>query len=179
MADTDVIQAEPATQTALAPFGDLIAVDVGAGRAVADYRATLWKPADFASDADTTLSTVRLNKRPFTIRWLERHFKHTQVFLPLNGKPFVVALAPPGSGDMPDMSDVRAFRFNGSQGICMKVGTWHEFPFPLKDDTQAIVILRHETNRDLQRKTGTEAFGDDLDKKDVEARWGKTLTVVP
>jgi ureidoglycolate hydrolase len=79
---------------------------------------------------------------------------------------------------MPDPNAVRAFLFDGSQGVCMKVGTWHEFLFPLEDDTQALVILRHETNRDLQRKVGTEAFGDDLDKKDVQDRWGRTLKVV-
>ena len=174
------IHAEPATAAALMPFGDLIAVDAGdTGRDVPDYNARIWKPADFASDADTTLSTVRLDRRPFAIRWLERHFKHTQVFLPLNGKPFIVALAPPTEGDMPDPGSVRAFRFDGSQGVCMKVGTWHEFPFPLEDDTHAIVILRNETNRNLQQRSGTDAYGDDLDKKDVQIRWGQTLVVEP
>ena len=79
-------------------------------------------------------------------------------------------LAPPGTAEVPDPTAVRAFRFDGSQGVCMKRGTWHEFPFALDDDTHAIVILRHETNRNLQNKIGTEAHGDDLDKKDVRAR---------
>lgn len=180
MAADLTIHAEPATEAALAPFGELVAVDAGnAGSDVPAYNARIWKPTAFASDADTTLSTVRLDRRPFTVQWLERHFKHTQVFLPLNGKPFIVALAPPGEGDLPDPASVRAFRFDGSQGVCMKVGTWHEFPFPMADDTQAIVILRHETNRDLQQRADNEAQGDDLDKKDVQARWGRTLTVIP
>ena len=32
----------------------------------------------------------------------------------------------------------------------MHIGTWHEFPFALIDDTQLIVVLRREATKGLQ-----------------------------
>jgi ureidoglycolate lyase len=73
------------------------------------------------------------------------------------------------------VESIRAFRFDGTAGILMHVGTWHEFPFVETDDTDVVVVLRGEALRDLKNVQGTEAHGGDLDKNDLQARLGLVL----
>ena len=136
----------------------------------------LARPGEFQSDDDTTLSVARVSPRPQQVTWMERHFKHTQVFLPLGGKPYAVVLAPPTDGMLPNMDEVTAIRFPGHLGFMMHVGTWHEFPFALQEDTDLVVILRHETTRDLQQLENNEAEGEDLQKRNIKVRLGVEIT---
>jgi ureidoglycolate lyase len=112
-----------------------------------------------------------------SVQWMERHFKHTQAFIPLGGKPFLAILAPPTEGELPDLDQARAFLFDGQAGLLMHVGTWHEFPFALVDNTQLVVVLRSETLESLREENviDGEAFGPDLDKKDIVRRLGVRL----
>lgn len=169
---------EPATPEAIAPFGQL----VGGRHAPAapssfyDQKVTTWRPT-FISDAETEIAVCTLQRRPMDVRWMERHFKHTQVFLPLGGKPFVAVLAPPTETELPDLEQARAFLFDGQAGLSMHLGTWHEFPFALVDDTQVVVILREEATKGLQKENIVDGEGvsPDLDKKDIVRRLGVTL----
>ena len=166
----------------IAPFGMLIAHDSG----VAPVRSAFYgdalslvKPGRMINDDDIDLSVARLNRRPLEALWLERHFKHTQIFVPLGGKPFAMILAPPSEGDLPDLDQARAFVFAGDQGIALHLGTWHEFPLALQDGTDIVVLLRRQTVRDLTRKEGNEAIGPDLEKRDIVARFGLRLAMRP
>ena len=132
----------------------------------------LLKPGPFESDDDTTLSIARVDPRVNEVIWMERHFKHTQAFLPLGGKDYVVVAAPPTEGDLPDIDAAMAVRFPGNMGFMMHIGTWHEFPFALENNTDLVVILRNETNRDLQQLQDDEAEGEDLQKRNLRARLG-------
>jgi ureidoglycolate lyase len=75
------------------------------------------------------------------------------------------------------MSAIKAFLFDGSAGFCMKLGCWHEFPFAVVDDTDLLIILRRETVSDLQRIENGEAFGEDLDKKNLVTRTGTVVEI--
>jgi ureidoglycolate lyase len=57
----------------------------------------------------------------------------------------------------------------------MRIGTWHEFPFALNRPVDMIVILRNETNRDLDQLENDEAAGEDLEKRNIKARLGVML----
>lgn len=139
---------------------------------------SLRKPAEFIADDTLEVSVATIHRRPLRVNWLERHFLHTQTFVPLGGRPFVLVLAPPTpDADLPDIADVRALLFDGRAGFVLRLGTWHEFPMALEDDTDVIVLLRRDTVRDLGCKQGNEAQGPDLDKKDVVARCGVVLEV--
>jgi ureidoglycolate lyase len=138
----------------------------------------LRKPAEFVGDDTLQISVATLQRRPLRVTWMERHFLHTQTFIPLGGKPFLAVLAPPTEGEMPDLDAARALLFDGSAGIALHIGTWHEFPMALVDDTDVIVLIRRDTVRDLQHVQGNEARGPDLDKKDIAARAGVSLEVV-
>jgi ureidoglycolate lyase len=163
---------EPATPEALAPFGQLL------GRqqtirpiGVSFYEGSVAtsRPVDYHCSGATQLSLSSLNPRPGRVRFLERHFQHTQTFVPLAGKPFVLVMAPPGAADMPDFNAVRAFQFDGTAGFMMFVGTWHEFPFAVYPETDLVVVLSAQTAADLKNesKDGIEVRGDDLQKVDI------------
>ena len=126
---------EPATAESVKPFGTLIGAAAASGRSTAFYdrSVTIYDPPPFHSDDDTCLAIARIEPRDCKVVYLERHFKHTQVFLPLNGQPYVVVLAPPTSGPLPNVAEARAFRFAGDCGLLMNIGTWHEFPFALSE----------------------------------------------
>lgn len=172
------IRLETATAEALAPFGWILGARADIpSRRLNFYPGEMRSPCEFVIDAEADVSVVRLEKRPFEIVYMERHWKHTQAFLPLGGKPFILAMAPPADGETPALEAVRAFRFDGAAGFCMRVGCWHEFPFALSDDTDIAVILRKETYRNLQNVVGDEASGDDLDKKNLRRRAERTIVI--
>jgi ureidoglycolate lyase len=173
---------EDADAESIAPFGELLGVDRGRPSTLTrfyDDAVELVEKAPFRSDADTCLSIARVRPRPFEVTWMERHFKHTQVFLPLNREPYAVVLAPPNDASLPDLDRVRAFRFPGDCGFLMHLGTWHEFPFALRAPADMVVILRNETNRNLDAIADGEAIGEDLEKRNVKRRFGLTLRFRP
>lgn len=173
------LDVETPTREAIAPFGQLVGADPGAAVSASSFyddKVTTYRPT-FISDAETELAVCTLQRRPIQVRWMERHFKHTQVFLPLGGKPFLAVLAPPTDTDLPDLSQARAFLFDGQAGLSMHIGTWHEFPFALVDGTQLVVILRSEATQGLKKENVVDGEGHspDLDKKDIARRLGVTL----
>ena len=171
---------EDATPENIAPFGEFVAF--GHGRSASRTRfyddavELAAKPA-FSSDADTCLSVARVHPRPLEVIRMERHFKHTQVFLPLNHQPYCVVLAPPCAAPLPELADIKALRFAGDCGFLMHIGTWHEFPFALDATADMVVVLRNETNRNLDAIADGEAVGEDLEKRHLGKRCGVRLRV--
>ena len=169
---------QSATDIDLSPYGWI--VGIGPDTSLNDtafYSGSvqLAKPGPFFSDEDTTLSVARVQPRVNEVVWMERHFKHTQVFVPLGGNPYAVVLAPPNDNALPDLDAVVAVEFPGNMGFMMRVGTWHEFPFALNEPVDIIVILRNETNRDLEQLENDEAAGEDLEKRNLKARLNVTI----
>lgn len=168
---------EEAKPEVLAPFGQVIGRVGGVEPVSVDFYKGAVKmsyPARFSCDHPVEITVAHMDRRPGEVRYMERHFQHTQAFLPLAGKPFIAVMAPPCDGDLPDLSQVRAFRFDGSAGFAMHLGTWHEFPFAIEDGTDLVVLLSSQTGYDLKAKDALteEAHGPDLDKKDIVARTG-------
>jgi len=167
-----VVSIEPASPAALAPFGRLLAHDE-ATRNVApfyDGAVVTSRPVEYDCEGPTELSLARIQPRAPQVRFLERHFLHTQAFLPLGSKPFVLVMAPPAPA--PELASLRAFLFDGSAGFALHRGTWHEFPFALHADTDIVVVLSAQTVRDLRNTAADslDASGPDLEKIDLAAR---------
>lgn len=173
---TRVLKVKPATIEALKPYGEVLGFDPAVPPLPIDFydgKAKVRRVVNFVSDGQTELPVVTLQRRPLEVRWMERHFKHTQAFISLGAKPFVAVFAPPNDKDTPDLDRVEAFLFDGHAGFVMHVGTWHEFPFAVLDDTNLVVILRREATEGLIRDNviQDEALGPDLDKKDLQRRF--------
>jgi ureidoglycolate lyase len=178
------LQAQPASPVSIAPFGRLIGRAAQLVRNEIDYYGgalSVTRGVPFTNHSPAQFSLASIRRRPLQVRYLERHFQHTQTFIPLGGKPYRVVLAPPTTGELPDLDEVRAFELDGSTALQLHIGTWHEFPFALQDDTDMIVLLTEQTSADLaQRATnGIEAFGPDLDKKDITLRLRVIIEIAP
>jgi ureidoglycolate lyase len=168
----EVVQA---TRESLRGMGELVSFedgDVSLDTAFYEGSVRVFSPCHFISDSDTELTVARIDRRPCKVQWMERHFKHTQTFIPLQGRPFIAVLAPASESELPDLDNVRAFLFDGSAGFLLNIGTWHEFPFAITDDTRVVVILRSEATKNLltHAVSDGEAHGPDLDKKDLKRR---------
>lgn len=167
-----------ATPEALAPYGTIL----GSLPEITplpinfyDGTVTVRKPAEFITESPAEFTVCRLQPRPLTLEFLERHPRHTQAFVPLGGKPFVAVFAPPTvDNELPDIEALQAFRFDGSAGFIMHINTWHEFPFAIHEDTDIIVVLSQDTNQALHDDNVVEgeAHGPDLDKRNLVARLG-------
>jgi ureidoglycolate lyase len=173
------IAVKEATTATLEGFGSVLGRANAVHPDVSDFmpEVELRKPVSFVSDETTMLSLATVHRRDFEVRWLERHYKHTQTFIPLGGRPFVMAMAKPTETECPEAQDVESFLFDGTTGFTMNIGTWHEFPFALVDYTDIVVVLRSETNRNLKNINNNEASGDDLDKRDVTKRLGARINI--
>lgn len=94
--------------------------------------------------------TVRRRDMAFT--HMEQHASFTQAFLPADGKPaiFVVALPVAGLGSAPDLSTLRAFLLDGTQGILLGKGIWHCPLFPLTEYTTYAMATCIDTPKDTE-----------------------------
>jgi ureidoglycolate lyase len=179
-AEVRVLKVKPATAAALKPYGEVLGFDPSVPPMPIDFydgKAKVRRVVNFVSDGQTEMPVVTLQRRPLEVRWMERHFKHTQAFISLGSKPFICVFAPPNDKETPDLDKVEAFIFDGIAGFVMHQGTWHEFPFAVLDDTNLVVILRKEATEGLVRDNviQDEARGPDLDKKDLQARFNITF----
>lgn len=172
---------EPATPSTLEPYG----LFVGAHAEVPVFASwtgtTIFGGLPIRINAGGELLMVQMTPRPFPLRCslIERHFKHTQIYLPFNGKPFVMLLGEPTTDDLPDYTTLRAFRFDGSAGIILHADVWHDFPYALEEDTRFAVVLDGEShiNENEQPAALYDADGPDLQRRGLTTRAAITVAL--
>ena len=133
---------EKLTAEAFAPFGSVIEasdrcarIDINQGHAV---RYDALAEADCAEGGGHAVISL-FRARPLAalvLRTFERHPLGSQSFVPLGGKPYLVAVAPAGEFDA---AKVRVFRAEGHQGVHYNKGTWHHFLLVLEDSDFLVV----------------------------------------
>lgn len=175
-----IVQATPEN---FAPYGTILGDVNSASRTSNHYSAVrVVNPStNFASDEDTCVLVLCYEPRGFECKFMERHYKHTQTFIPLEGKPLIGFFAPPNDKEEPDLDKVVCFRFEGNAGFVMHKGTWHEQPFPEQPGSKAVCILRNETVRELKPTDAatSECHGQDIDKLNLVARHNLIFTTEP
>jgi ureidoglycolate lyase len=135
---------EPLTADAFAPFGSVIEasdaavkLDINQGHALRYDRL-----ADIdAADAGGTSAISLFRARPLAelvLRVFERHPLGSQTFVPLSGRPYLVAVAPAGPFDA---ARIRLFHAEGHQGVHYLKGVWHHFLLVL-DESDFLVVDR-------------------------------------
>lgn len=135
---------EPLTAEAFAPFGSVIEasdsavkLDINEGHALRYDRL-----ADVdAADEGGTPAISLFRAKPLAelvLRVFERHPLGSQTFMPLSGRPFLVAVAPAGPFDP---AQVRLFRAEPHQGVHYRKGVWHHFLLVL-DESDFLVVDR-------------------------------------
>ncbi|HEX8572999.1 MAG TPA: ureidoglycolate lyase [Allosphingosinicella sp.] len=135
---------EPLTAEAFAPFGSVIeASDAAAKLDINDGHAIRFDALAEVDVADGGGSAVvsLFRARPLAelvLRGFERHPLGSQTFVPLGGRPYLVAVAPPGPFEP---ANIRLFRAEGHQGVHYRKGVWHHFLLVL-DESDFLVVDR-------------------------------------
>ena len=135
---------EPLTAEAFAPFGRVIEagdaavkLDINEGHAI---RYDALAEVDVADEGGVPVISL-FRARPLAelvLKAFERHPLGSQSFVPLSGKPYLVAVAPAGAFDA---AKVRLFRAEGHQGVHYRKGVWHHFLLVL-DESDFLVVDR-------------------------------------
>ena len=127
------IDARPLNAEAYKDFGAVIASGpAGSGSPANQGTATRYN--HLAELVNRRLDTAKANiclfrstpaaKLPFEIKFLERHAFSTQVFIPMGSVRRYLVIVCLG-GEEPDVSTLRAFLAEGTQGVSYNPGVWH------------------------------------------------------
>jgi ureidoglycolate hydrolase len=72
---------------------------------------------------------MRLQQKGRRFSRITRHIRCTQCLGSLEGKDWLIAVAPPNEAVEPSLKDLAAFRIPGNCFIKLEVGTWHAGPY--------------------------------------------------
>lgn len=159
------IRIEPLTQSAFAPFGDVI--EISQDRASFPINgATTQRFHDLATatatgdNARVVLSMARATpfELPLQLTMVERHPDGSQCFMPVRPCRFLVTVAPDENGKP---GTPRAFMAAPGQGINYNQGVWHAVLTALDAPTDFLIVDR-------------QGDGDNLETFDYPEPW--TLT---
>jgi ureidoglycolate lyase len=136
---------EPLTATAFAPFGsvieasdDAVRIDINQGHAI---RYDALAKVDVAEGGGTPVISL-FRARPLAelvLKVFERHPLGSQSFVPLSGRPYLVAVAPAGEFDA---AAIRLFRAEPHQGVHYRKGVWHHFLLAQGGESDFLVVDR-------------------------------------
>ena len=142
-----IIQTEPLTQAAFAPFGDVLDATgpfklINQGQCRRHHNRAL---LDF-TDAQPGISIFHAEPRtlPYTLTLIERHPKGSQAFIPMTQAPFLIITS------TDPQAKPRAFLTNGAQGINLHRNTWHGVLTPLQAPGLFAVIDRIADDPNLE-----------------------------
>ncbi len=114
--------AQPITPETFKPFGQVIfATDDGA----------VYGPDNAQLQIENGIPRfyiMRLEQMGCQFTRITRHQHCTQCLGALAGKPWFMAVAPPGEAKQPVLADITAFQIPGDCFIKLEVGTWHAGP---------------------------------------------------
>ena len=141
---------EVLTAEAFAAFGDVIEASEGAERIDINYGQTVRFDALAAVEVGDGRAIVSLFRskplEPCVLKVFERHPLGSQAFVPVQGRPYLVAVAPKGEFDP---AAVRVFRAAASQGVNYAAGTWHHFLLALEAESDFLVVDRDGPGENL------------------------------
>jgi ureidoglycolate lyase len=144
---TFTVRAEPLSEAAFAPFGQVIA----RGDMVMELRG----------EEVFHLNVLHYDRKPLICDHLNRHHRATQALVALAGKPTLLVVAPKefDFSTADHLPQVRAFLCDGTAGVNLALGTWHWGPYPLTDSVDLVNVQGKNFDTDnevayLQRDLG-------------------------
>ena len=139
------ITPEPLTADAFARFGDVIEAAGAADVMPINYGWTTrfndLAGIDTRDEGGRTIVSIFRSRplEPLVLKIFERHPLGSQAFVPMGGRPYLVAVAPRGDFDV---GQVRVFRAEPGQGVNYAKGVWHHFLLALEAESDFLVIDR-------------------------------------
>jgi ureidoglycolate hydrolase len=117
------LEAQELTNAAFAPFGQVVA-------ASADGKPYDNDDAQLVLDRGTPrFYIMRLHQRGTRFHTITRHRQCTQCLGSLEGKDWLLGVAPPSASSLPDLDRIVAFRIPGTCFVKLHLGTWHAGPY--------------------------------------------------
>lgn len=179
------VRIEEYSPEAVAPLGDVLSADALPKLPINNYSGanSIHGPVilDVDKEIEPEFIVMRSQVRPFEMRYLERHVRITQTFIPLEGKPYVLIGARPDAqleNGFPVPEEIRAVLVPGHVGVNLHRGTWHEPAYPLHEDQMVIITSHAELTKGLQQSVDQrgELPGYDVDKRSPLTRLGLRVT---
>ncbi|MGJ4942937.1 ureidoglycolate lyase [Bradyrhizobium sp. HKCCYLS1011] len=138
------IKPEPLTKAAFARFGDVVEID-GAGPI--EINQGFARRFNGLANIDVTSGGAAVNiswfeakprPQPIEIKLMERHPLGSQLFMPLQDKPWLVLVC----DDPRDPSSYRTFTASGRQGVNYARNAWHHPLLVLGEGERFLVVDR-------------------------------------
>jgi ureidoglycolate lyase len=150
---TDFLDIEPLTQSAFAPFGDVIEADPATMRFINNgttERFHALAVAEAVGDgARVIINLFRGQPRafPYAVGMMERHPFGSQSFSPISGRPFLVVVAEDEDGRP---ARPRVFLARGDQGVNYRRNVWHHPLMSLGAVSDFLVVDRDGPGNNLE-----------------------------
>ena len=138
----------PLTRAGFAPFGDVIETEGAQHFPINQGFAERFNDLARVDAEDVNVSIVVANPRPkpIAIRLMERHPLGSQIFYPLQARPWLVLVC----GDPKDRNSFLAFSATGRQGINYARNSWHHPLLVLDADSRFLVVDRKGPGANLE-----------------------------
>jgi ureidoglycolate lyase len=155
-----LLSPQPLTRDAFAPFGDVIEMEGAAHFTINQGFAERFNDlagVDVSSEGGLTNVSLFLGQprpQPIAIRLMERHPLGSQIFLPLQDRPWLVLVAE----DVNDIKSYRAFTATGRQGVNYARNVWHHPLLVMDADSRFIVVDRKGPGNNLEEVWFAEDF---------------------
>lgn len=143
---------EPLTREAFRPFGDVIEMEGAAHVTINQGFAERFNDlahVDVAMEGGATNVSLFLGTprpRPIGIRLMERHPLGSQMFFPLQDRPWLVLVAE----DVHDAASYRAFAAAGQQGVNYARNVWHHPLLVLDQASRFLIVDRKGPGNNLE-----------------------------
>lgn len=146
------LRPHPLTKAAFAPYGKIIELDGNPPLSINQGFAERFDdlaPIDVSNEGGSvkvSLFTAKLRPQPVAINMMERHPLGSQLFYPLQDRPWLVVVC----GDPQDRGSFRAFRATGQQGVNYNKNTWHFPLLVLEAESRFLIVDRKGPGNNLE-----------------------------
>jgi len=148
------LTARPLTREAFQPFGDVMETDGADHFAINNGTTERYHDlagVDVSGEGGRPLISIFVGqpfKPPLEIKMMERHPLGSQAFMPLDRRPYLVAVALSDDGDRP--REPQIFIASGDQGVNYARNTWHHPLISLGAESRFLVVDRGGEGNNLQ-----------------------------
>jgi ureidoglycolate lyase len=146
------LRLQPLTKTAFAPFGDVVEMEganhftINQGFAERFDDLANIDVSDEGGVVKVSLFTAKLRPRPIVINLMERHPLGSQLFYPLQDRPWLVLVC----ADPHDTTTYQAFRATGQQGVNYAKNIWHFPLLALEEGNRFVIVDRKGPGNNLE-----------------------------
>jgi ureidoglycolate lyase len=148
---TAFLSIHPLTKQAFLPYGEVIEADPSTMRLINGGTTERYHgvAAPVGSGERLIFSIFRGKPRtfPYALTMMERHPFGSQSFMPLSGRPFLVAVSDDVDGRP---GQPRVFLVQANQGVNYFAGTWHHPLMALGETSDFLVVDRDNTAANLE-----------------------------